>query len=170
MRSKQISVATVEQFLGGVFGQDLHAKRVQSLAGATLGAMRSCSLAVSLIGQGLAWAYGLKSRAVARDGEGLARRAEMHVEAILGDVDADKARRGGGRLIHGPSLRMRARRLATTAPTTVRVPGWDDGRRPLLSGGLDHPRHPRATVRRQPRRLAAGGQLRDTRSCGALRW
>ena len=65
MRSKQISVATVEQFLGGVFGQDLHAKRVRSLAGATLGAMRSCSLAVSLIGQGLALARGLKTESEA---------------------------------------------------------------------------------------------------------
>jgi hypothetical protein len=84
----------------------------------------------------------------------------VHVEAILRDVDAGEDRRGG-RQLHDPSLRMRARTAA--AQTTVRVPGWDNGRRPELSRGLEHPRRPPAAVRRQPRRLAAGRQLRDTR-------
>ena len=52
----------MEQFIGEVFGQELHAKRVLSLAGATLGAMRTCSLAVSVIGQGLALARGLETK------------------------------------------------------------------------------------------------------------
>jgi hypothetical protein len=105
----------------------------------------------------------VEAPAVARHGEGLARRAEVHVEAIFGNVDADEGRRGGGRLIHGPSLRMRAHGHAAAAPATVRVPGWDDGRGSMLSRGLDGPRHARAPVRRQPRRLTADGQLRDTR-------
>ena len=41
-----------------LFGADLHAKRVLSLAGATLGVIQSASLAVAMIGQGLALARG----------------------------------------------------------------------------------------------------------------
>jgi Transposase DDE domain len=83
MRSKRISVATVEQFLGGVFGQDLHAKRVQSLAGATLGVMRSCSLAVSLIGQGLALARGLKTKHAVKQVDRLLSNPGIDVDALL---------------------------------------------------------------------------------------
>ncbi len=46
--------ADVRSFVGGVYGGDLHAKRVESLAGATLGVMHAASLAVALIGQALA--------------------------------------------------------------------------------------------------------------------
>jgi hypothetical protein len=35
-------------------GGDLHAKRIESLAGATLGVMQAASLAVAMIGQALA--------------------------------------------------------------------------------------------------------------------
>jgi hypothetical protein len=38
----------VRSFIGELYGSDLHAKRVTSLAGATLGTMTSASLAVSL--------------------------------------------------------------------------------------------------------------------------
>jgi hypothetical protein len=40
-------------FLDTLFGDDLHAKRVKSLAGATLGVIQSASLAVGMIGQSL---------------------------------------------------------------------------------------------------------------------
>jgi hypothetical protein len=52
----------VRSFIGELYGSDLHAKRVASLAGATLGTMTSASLAVSLIGQALAQARGLKTK------------------------------------------------------------------------------------------------------------
>src|SRR6201985_246670 len=48
-----LSFDGVHNFLDTLFGDDLHAKRVKSLAGATLGAIQSASLAVGLIGQGL---------------------------------------------------------------------------------------------------------------------
>jgi hypothetical protein len=48
----------VRQYLDTIFAQDLHAKRVASLAGATLGVMLSGSLAVATIGQALAQARG----------------------------------------------------------------------------------------------------------------
>jgi hypothetical protein len=52
----------VRSFLGGVYGGELHAKRVESLAGATLGVMHAASLAVALIGQALAQARGLVTK------------------------------------------------------------------------------------------------------------
>jgi hypothetical protein len=54
--------AEVRSFVGGVFGDDLHSKRVESLAGAPLGVMQSASLAVAMIGQALAQARGLVTK------------------------------------------------------------------------------------------------------------
>lgn len=48
----------VHKYLDGIFTEDLHAKRIGSLAGATLGVMLSGSLAVVSIGQALAQARG----------------------------------------------------------------------------------------------------------------
>jgi hypothetical protein len=48
----------VHRFVDGMLGEDLHAKRVYSLANATLGVMASASLAIHAIGQGLALARG----------------------------------------------------------------------------------------------------------------
>ena len=52
----------VRAFIVGVYGHDLHAKRVDALAGATLGVMTGASLAVALIGQALAQARGLVTK------------------------------------------------------------------------------------------------------------
>ena len=40
----------VRGFIGGLYGPDLHAKRVDALAGATLGVMTGASLAVAMVG------------------------------------------------------------------------------------------------------------------------
>jgi hypothetical protein len=50
--------ADVRSFVGEVYGGDLHAKRIDSLAGAALGVMQSASLAVAMIGQAFAQARG----------------------------------------------------------------------------------------------------------------
>src|SRR5881628_702915 len=52
----------VREFIGGLYGPDLHAKRVDALAGATLGVMAGASLAVAMIGQALAQARGLVTK------------------------------------------------------------------------------------------------------------
>jgi hypothetical protein len=52
----------VRGFIGGLYGPDLHAKRVDALAGATLGVMAGASLAVAIIGQALAQARGLVTK------------------------------------------------------------------------------------------------------------
>jgi len=52
----------IQDYLDGIFAEELHAKRVKSLANGTLGVMTSTSLAVSIIGQSLAQARGLLSK------------------------------------------------------------------------------------------------------------
>ena len=58
----QARLAEVRSFVGGVYGEDLHVKRIASLAGATLGVMQAASLAVAMIGQALAQARGLVTK------------------------------------------------------------------------------------------------------------
>jgi hypothetical protein len=57
-RRKGITFNTTHKFMSGLFGDDIHAKRVYSLANAALGVISSASLAVNTIGQGLALARG----------------------------------------------------------------------------------------------------------------
>ena len=52
----------VRSFIGELYGPGLHAKRVDSLAGATLGVMTAASLAVAMIGHALAQARGLVTK------------------------------------------------------------------------------------------------------------
>ena len=59
MRAPKQRFDFVHQFLKRVFIDDLHAKRVLSLANGALGVMTGAALAVSLIGQALAQARGL---------------------------------------------------------------------------------------------------------------
>jgi hypothetical protein len=55
-------VEFVQKYLDDIFAEDLHAKRVMSLANGALGVMTGASLAVSMIGQSLAQARGLLSK------------------------------------------------------------------------------------------------------------
>ena len=57
-RRAGITFDTTHEFLGRLFGKDVHAKRVYSLANAALGVISSAALAVNTIGQGLALARG----------------------------------------------------------------------------------------------------------------
>ena len=52
----------VHEFLSSLFADDLHAKRVLSLAHATLGVLQSASLAIHAIGLGMAEARGVSSK------------------------------------------------------------------------------------------------------------
>ena len=52
----------VRSFIGELYEHDLHAKRIDALAGATLGVMAGASLAVAMIGQALAQARGLVTK------------------------------------------------------------------------------------------------------------
>ena len=55
----------VRAFIGEVYGDDLHTKRIELLADATLGVMTLAPLAVALIGHALAQARGLVTSIVA---------------------------------------------------------------------------------------------------------
>src|SRR5215213_6813428 len=61
-RRAPADLTDVEAFIDGLYGADLHAKRIASLAGATLGVMQAASLAVAMIGQALAQARGLVTK------------------------------------------------------------------------------------------------------------
>jgi hypothetical protein len=55
-------IEEVHAFVNSFIGDDIHAKRVYSLAAATLGVIASASLAVHAIGQGLAHARGILTK------------------------------------------------------------------------------------------------------------
>ena len=86
---KLLSFEGVHQFLKTLFAQDLHAKRVLSLAGATLGVIESASLAVGMIGQGLALARGrLTKHAVPLDALASGKQVDRLLSNPGIDVDA----------------------------------------------------------------------------------
>jgi hypothetical protein len=60
--NKTLGFQHVNRFLTGLFDGDLHAKRVLSLANASLGVIGTASLAVNTIGHGLALARGLTTK------------------------------------------------------------------------------------------------------------
>ena len=80
---RPLSFDGVHGFLDALFGDDLHAKRVKSLAGATLGAIQSASLAVSLIGQGLALARGRLTKHAVKQVDRLLSNRGIDVDALL---------------------------------------------------------------------------------------
>jgi transposase len=73
----------VHRFLDGMLGDDMHAKRVQSLANATLGVIRTASLAVHTIGQGLALARGLVTKHAVKQVDRLLSNDGIDIDAIL---------------------------------------------------------------------------------------
>ena len=73
----------IHRFLDGMLGDDMHAKRVQSLANATLGVVRTASLAVHTIGQGLALARGLVTKHAVKQVDRLLSNDGIDIDAIL---------------------------------------------------------------------------------------
>jgi hypothetical protein len=73
----------VNRFLDGLFDGDLHAKRVLSLANATLGVIRTASLAVNTIGQGLALARGLVTKHAIKQVDRLLSNEGIDIDAAL---------------------------------------------------------------------------------------
>lgn len=61
-RKKFVKKQDAVAFVSELIGTDMHAKRVLSLANATVGVLASTSLSVHAIGHGLAYAYGLASK------------------------------------------------------------------------------------------------------------
>jgi hypothetical protein len=73
----------VHRFLTGLFEGDLHAKRVLSLANATLGVLKTASLAVHTIGQGLALARGRMTKHAIKQVDRLLSNQGIDIDAAL---------------------------------------------------------------------------------------
>jgi hypothetical protein len=69
----------IRGFIGRLYGPDLHAKRVDALADATLGVMTGASLAVAMIGQALAQARGLVTKHAVKQVDRLMSNAGIDV-------------------------------------------------------------------------------------------
>ncbi len=80
---KPLSFEGVHHFLRTLFAEDLHAKRVLSLAGATIGVIGSASLAVGMIGQGLALARGRLTKHAVKQVNRLLSNPGIDVDALL---------------------------------------------------------------------------------------
>ena len=81
--NQSIGFGDVNRFLTGLFDGDLHAKRVLSLANATLGVIRTASLAVNTIGHGLALARGLVTKHAVKQVDRLLSNEGIDVDAAL---------------------------------------------------------------------------------------
>ena len=80
---KTFSHQQVHQLLDEVLRPGLHAKRIASLADATLGVMRTASLAVCTIGHGLAMARGLNARHAVKQVDRMLSNPGIDVDQIL---------------------------------------------------------------------------------------
>ena len=80
---QRFSPKAIHDVLDGLLGQDLHAKRVNSLCDATLGVLQSGSLAICAIGQGLAAARSLKPKHAIKQVDRLLSNAAIVVDDIL---------------------------------------------------------------------------------------
>ena len=73
----------VHRFLIGVFAEDVHAKRVYSLANATLGVMSTACLAVNAIGHGLALARGRLTKHAIKQVDRLLSNRGIEIDGLL---------------------------------------------------------------------------------------
>jgi hypothetical protein len=73
----------IHGFLRGLFAEDVHAKRVYSLANATLGVMSAASLSVNAIGHGLALARGRLTKHAIKQVDRLLSNRGIDVGALM---------------------------------------------------------------------------------------
>ena len=82
-RNQTLCFGEVHRFLDGLFDGDLHAKRILSLTNATLGVIKTASLAVNTIGQGLALARGLVTKHAIKQVDRLLSNEGIDIDAAL---------------------------------------------------------------------------------------
>ena len=81
--NQTLCFAEIHHGLTRLFDGDLHAKRIVSLANATLGVVRTASLAVNTIGQGLALARGLVTKHAIKQVDRLLSNEGIDIDAAL---------------------------------------------------------------------------------------
>lgn len=74
----------VESFVHSIFSEDLHAKRVLSLANATMGVIAAGALGVHAIGRGLAAAKGLVERHATKQVDRLIGNSKLVLDQLFG--------------------------------------------------------------------------------------
>ena len=82
-RNQTLSFGEIHRFVDNLFDDTLHAKRVLSLANATLGVVSTASLAVNTIGHGLALARGLNSKHAIKQVDRLLSNPGIDIGAAL---------------------------------------------------------------------------------------
>ena len=83
MRANPLSFKTIKNFVTKAVGDDLHAKRVLSLANATVGVVHGAALGVSTIGRALAQARGLKAKHAVKQVDRLLSNEGINVWALF---------------------------------------------------------------------------------------
>ena len=73
----------IHQYTDSIFGEDLHAKRVLSLANAVVGCITVASLAIHTIGIGLASACGLRSKHAIKQADRLIGNTGLELSSLL---------------------------------------------------------------------------------------
>lgn len=79
-----LSPEHVERFVDELYRDDLHAKRVRSLADATLGVLQAGALGVHAIGRGLAAARGLNDKHAVKQVDRMLSNAGIELPALFG--------------------------------------------------------------------------------------
>lgn len=82
--AQKITAVQVRKYVLSIVGEDVHAKRVESLSNATLGVFTSASLAVHAIGQGLAAARGLTPKHAIKQVDRLLSNGKLQVWEYFG--------------------------------------------------------------------------------------
>ncbi|MBW3777285.1 IS4 family transposase, partial [Aeromonas veronii] len=77
--------ATILQHIDDIFGHDMHARRVLSLANATQGVIESGSLAIHTIGCGLSAARGLTRKHAVKQIDRLLTNTKLNVWKLFHD-------------------------------------------------------------------------------------
>jgi hypothetical protein len=81
--NQTLCFAEIHRSLTRLFNGDLHAKRILSLTNVTLGVVRTASLAVNTIGQGLALALGLVTKHAIKQVDRLLSNEGIEIDAAL---------------------------------------------------------------------------------------
>ena len=83
MRNQPLDRDRITKLVSTIFSEDLHAKRVASLAGAAVGVLEGAALGIHAIGNALAMAEGLKGKHAVKQVDRLLSNAGIHVWGLF---------------------------------------------------------------------------------------
>ncbi|MBK6528861.1 MAG: hypothetical protein IPF99_04565 [Deltaproteobacteria bacterium] len=81
-RPEGLDPASVHQFVEDLLGEDLHAKRVLSLANGVVGVLHGATLAIHAIGQGLATATGATAKHAVKQIDRMLSNLGIDIESL----------------------------------------------------------------------------------------